>query len=99
MCAFCRYKSTLRGGIGTHVGAETQEDLWLTDKQKEDVTKWSSSKMVWSIAEKGERKKKRKYCLQCFLTVLKATVGHLEKRSGHSQTTNRMFEASFTAVC
>lgn len=75
MCGFCRHESTLGGGgIGTHVGAEMQEDLWLTDKQRGDVTKWSSSK-------NGVIR------FQCFLSVVKVTVGRLEKCSSNSQRT------------
>lgn len=46
MCGFCRHESTLRGvggGAGAHVGAETQEDLMLTDKRRGGVAERSSS--------------------------------------------------------
>lgn len=68
----------LEGGTGTHVGAKTQEDLWLTDKQREDVTEWSSLKVVSPATEKKERKEP---FFDAFPTVVKAAAKHFGERS------------------
>lgn len=66
MCGFCRHESTLRGwggGVGTHDGAEMQEDLWLTDKRRGGVTERSSSGIGLIRAGAGNEERKCSWVL------------------------------------